>query len=343
MIWLKDMWYGLYPPQAIFSKRRFEKVVLNPPNFEPGTWCGAGKIWIDPENEEYYLTSRPRVGKIKRGYAAEIYSSKDGRNFYKVSWITKEELTEIIGRQVNSIENQQLLKDPLTGKYHLYLSLDVAQENIAGFSDKIYRSKWETYLLVSDDPKGQWEPYGFVLMGDKEYDSAESRDSTIDIVDGLYIALYKARKIGTSKVNTALAYSRDGKKWVKLGVPTVNGKAQPEYFLLNGSIVSGTFGPVFVGTKTVDVVEGAALTKEVVAYVIDFHNIDLKEIFSTPWRATTRYEHKEYPIHTYMTLTYDVSSNEWLIYVEAVDPTYSERLGLNTEVDRVLLFTSKAL
>ncbi|MCD6563464.1 MAG: hypothetical protein J7K23_06060 [Thermoproteales archaeon] len=335
------MWSGLYPPQAIFGKRKFEKVVLDPPNFEPGTWCGAGKIWIDMEADEYYLTSRPRVGKIKRGYAAEIYASKNGRDFHLVSWITKEELTDIIGRQVNSIENQQLLKDPLTGKYHLYLSLDVAQENIAGFSDKIYRSKWETYLLISDDPKGVWEPYGFVLVGDQEYDSGESRDSTIDIVDGLYIALYKARRAGSSRVNTALALSSDGKKWVKLGVPTVNGEKQPDYFLLNGSIVSGTFGPVFIGTKTLDVVDGAALTKEVVAYVIDLHNMDLKEIFSAPWKPTTRYEHKDYPIHTYMTLAFDVSSEEWLIYVEAVDPVYSEKPGLNTEVDRVLLFTSR--
>lgn len=338
---MERMWSGLYPPQAVFRKRRFEQVVLNPPVFKPGTWCGAGKIWIDYENSEYWLTSRPRMGEVKRGYAVEIYKSRDGRNFVLESWLTKEELSEMIGRNVNSIENQQLLKDPLTGKYHLYLSLDVAPANIAGYTDKIYESKWETYLLVSDDPRGPWEPKGFVLSGDKEYDSGESRDCTIDIVDGVYFCLYKARRANSNVVHTALAYSMDGKNWVKLGVPTVNGKEQPSYFLLSGSILAGTLGPIFVGTRTTEVINGAALTKEFAAYIIDFRNVDLKEIFRVEWKPGSRYEHDVYPIHTYTTITLDKSRQEWLIYIEAIDPTYTKELGLNTEVDRVLLYTSK--
>ncbi|MBS7610843.1 hypothetical protein KEJ27_01315 [Candidatus Bathyarchaeota archaeon] len=52
------------------------------------------------------------------------------------------------------------------------------------------------------------------------------------------------------------------------------------------------------------------------------------------------YEHPDYPIHTYMSIAYDSKSNRWLITVEAVDSEYSRGLGLNTEVDRLLLYTS---
>lgn len=99
-------WYGLYPPQALFFKREFRRIILDPPNFNPGSWCGAGKLWVDEDSKEYWLTSRPREGEIKRGYAAEIYRSKDGENYNLVTWITKEELSEAIKARVQSIENQ---------------------------------------------------------------------------------------------------------------------------------------------------------------------------------------------------------------------------------------------
>ena len=81
------MWGGLYPPQAIFASRRFRRVLLNPPSFEPGSWCGAGKLWIDWESEEYWLTSRPRLGEEMRGYAVEIYRSSDGEGYSLVNRI----------------------------------------------------------------------------------------------------------------------------------------------------------------------------------------------------------------------------------------------------------------
>ena len=335
------LWQGIYPPQAIYRNRLFKKVLLDPPNFKPGSWPGAGKLWIDLEDEEYWLTSRPREGSEKRGFRAEIYRSTDGENYSLVSWITKEELSEYIGRTVQSIENQQLLRDPLTGKYHLYLSVDVYPKNVAGDDKKIYSSKWETFLLIADDPSGPWEPWGFALSGDREYDSAESRDSTIDIIDGKYFCLYKARSEGTSIVHTALAVSNDGKHWVKLGVPTVNGKPQPDYFLLSGTIHAGALGPVFIGTKTLKVVKGAALTKHFVAYVIDYRRLNLEEIFEVEWKPGSRYEHHVWPIHTYCNVVYDPLKDRWLIWVEAVDPVYSKEPGLNLEVDRVLLYESK--
>lgn len=331
----------MYPPQRIFIGKRFRRVLLNPPNFNPGSWCGAGKLWIDEENEEYWLTSRPREGERKRGYAVEIYCSRDGENFNLRCSITKEELSEIMGRTVQSIENQQLLRDPLTDRYFLYLSVDVADENIAGKADAIYESKWETYLMSSDDPSGPWRGEGFALRCGEDYDSAEARDSTIDIIDGRYLALYKARKTGTRTVHTALAFSSDGKNWTKTGELRVDGKPQPEYFLLSGSILSGCMGPVFLGTRTTDVVKGAALTKYFAAYVIDYRQLNLETVFVSPWIPSSEYEHKDWPIHTYANVVHDPLKDRWLIWIESVDPAHSKEPGLNLEVDRVLLYVTE--
>ena len=330
-------WSGLYPPQAIFANRQFRKVLLDPPNFEPGSWCGAGSMWLDEDTEEYWLSSRPRMKPEKRGYAVEIYRATDGENFNLVNRITKEELSEVIGRKVLSIENQQLIRDPLTGLYHLYLSVDVVVKE--GDKEQGIRSKWETLLLITDDPTSSWEPYGFVLRCDRDYDFYEARDCTIGIVDGRYFCLYKARS-KSNVVNTALAISNDGKNWIKLGVPTIDGKPQPKYLLLSGSIYGGSLGPIFIGTETHTVIKGAALTKHFTAYVIDYKNINLERLFIEEWEPLSMFEHPEYPIHTYCDITYDSLRDLWLITVEAIDPNYTKELGLNTEVDRLLLYTS---
>ncbi|MEM2598492.1 MAG: hypothetical protein QW482_02125 [Thermoproteota archaeon] len=336
-------WYGLYPPQAIFSKRRFRRVILDPPNFNPGSWCGAGKMWIDEDNGEYWLTSRPReMREMRRGYAVEIYRSRDGENYDIVTWITKEELSEMTKTQILSIENQQLLKDPLTGRYHLYLSLNVSRENLVVEGKAFTESRWETFLLTSEDPSGSWEPEGFVIRGSEDYDGGEARDATIDIVDGRYFCLYKARKAGTAIVKTALAVSTDGKSWIKLGVPTVDGKSQPDFFLLSGSIIPGSTGLVFIGTKTLDVIRGNALTKHFVAYSMDLARLNLETVFEKIWTPLSRFEHVEYPIHTYAQAVFDrIRGDRWLIWVEAVDPTHTRELGWSTQVDRLVLYTSE--
>jgi len=75
------MWHGFFPPQVILRNKKFKKIILNPPNFNPGSWCGAGKLWIDTKNKEYWLTGRPRVSGELRGYAVEIYKSKNDEDF----------------------------------------------------------------------------------------------------------------------------------------------------------------------------------------------------------------------------------------------------------------------
>lgn len=315
--------------------------MLDPPRFEPGCWCGAGKLWIDPWDEEYLLTSRPRMGAELRGYALEVYRSSNGEDYSLVWRIGKDELSDLCGFTVHSIEGSQILRDPLTGCYMLYVSVDIAGRGAAGVEDGIYESRWETYLMSADDPSGPWCGEGFALRCDRDYDSGEARDPTIDIVDGRYICLYKARASDSRIVHTAIAVSSDGRSWVKLGIPKVDGAEQPSYLLLYGSIVSGCIGPIFIGTATRDVVKGAALTDRFAAYIVDYRGMNMEKIFEARWEPGSRYEHPIYPIHTYNGVVYDRIEDRWLIWIEAVDPTVSREPGLNLEVDRLLLYVSR--
>jgi len=326
-------------PQNLFHGRKFECVVLDPPEFKPGYWCGAGKLWID--GSDFWLTSRPRAGSEVRGFCVEIYHSRDGRNFELATSLGKEEVSAMAGDVIQSIENQQLLRDPSTGEWRLYLSLDVYRENVAGDAERVYESKWETYLLTARDPRGPWRGAGFVLRAELDFDGAEARDSTIDPVGDGYMALYKARPRGGSRVNMALATSEDGISWKKHGVPVVDGAPQPDFFLLNGSILDTPEGPLFLGIQTTDVVKGAALSRHFASYTIDVEGRQLGKVLLEEWTPGSIYEDPSYPVHTYSTLARDEGSGRWLMMVEAVDPTTGLEPGLNLEVDRVLLYTSR--
>ncbi|MBS7610844.1 hypothetical protein KEJ27_01320 [Candidatus Bathyarchaeota archaeon] len=150
-----------------------------------------------------------------------------------------------MGSAIHSIEGTHILRDLSTGQCMLYLSVDVTDGNIAGREGGVYESKWQAYLMTADDPTEPWKGEGFTIKCDMDYDSEEARDATIDVVDGVYFALYKARKTGETKVNTALALSRNGFNWVKLGILKVDEYDQPDYFLLNGSIMAGCLGSIF--------------------------------------------------------------------------------------------------
>ena len=316
-------------PQCIFRLRKFTGAVLDPPSFEPGSWRGAGDLFIDPVNREYWLTTRPRVAG-PRGYGVEIWYSNNGDQYSLVAFIPKEDVAKWAGVNVLSIENNQLVQDPLTGQYYLYMSLDVGDG-------------WETFMARADDPRGPWSPVGFVIRRDKPYDSGEARDCTINVVDGRYIALCKARAREDNKVYTELLTSRDGVNWVKLGIPTVNGEAQkpqPDAFLLNGDIVPSTYGPMFIGTVTT-FFKNAHVTKYFGAYVIDLKANNLEEVFVAEWKPGSMYEHPEYPIHTYCNVVKDPYTGEWRILIEAIDPRYTKEIGVNTEVDRVLQYKAK--
>ena len=119
-------WQGFPPPQYVYSHLEFKGVALEPPNHEPGSWNGGGKALLDHEERIFYLTGRPRkMEGNARGFAVEIHRSSDGVEFDLVKRLPIEEVIELSGVRTDSIEGTQLLKAPLTGKWHLYVSLDV--------------------------------------------------------------------------------------------------------------------------------------------------------------------------------------------------------------------------
>lgn len=316
-------------PHGIFGRRSFYGVVLDPPSTEPGSWRGAGKA-IKLSDNEYLISTRPRMLR-SRGNGVEVYTSPDGLSSLSLaSFISKEDISRDLKVSVYSVENSQLLVDPATGELMLYMSIDVGPH------------LWETALYRSDDPKGPWRPVGVVIGRDTPYDASEARDCTIDYVDGLFIALCKAVGAGEATVRTELAVSRDGVRWTKLGVPTVDGGMQPANpaFLLNGRILPTAHGPMFVGSVTLYQVNGAHVTRNVGAYIIDIDNVNLKQVYYAEWRPSSPYEREDYPIHTYVDILPDVERGRWVLYVEAIDPKLSKDVGVDLEVDRLLAYTS---
>ncbi len=343
-------WLGFPPPQYIFRKRKYKDIALNPPDFDPGSWCGAGKALYDPERGEYLLTSRPRSAKNnQRGFAAEIYHSADGiSNFECVASLSKAEIMDLTGLHINSIEGTQLLRDPLTGLWHFYLSVDIGEEFVWG------GLLWETVLLTAPTLEGSWESRGVVLARGSEnaFDAHQARDGTIDIIDGLWYCLYKA-KDNENKRRPALATSRDGVSWTKLGALSIDG--QDELAFLSGSLFPGGTGILFIGTEMVETLDPrvahVAADKHAVrhgssmvhfcAYRIDVSGRNLESILRVPWEASSPVEHPDHPLLGYSTSFYDLKGQRFLLYVEAVDSKHTGKVGLNETVERVLVYETK--
>jgi len=333
-------WQGLPPPQYVYANLRFKGVALEPPNFEPGSWCGAGKCVLDIENEEFILTSRPRkVEGDVRGFAANIYKSKDGVKYDLVSSLLAEEVAEKSKIKIHSIEGTQLLKDPLTGQWYFYLSCDTGPEFIWG---GIF---WETMLFAADDLKGPWEYQDLVIrhgLG-QAYDAVQSRDSSIDIVDGKWWMLYRAHD-REWRIRMALATSADGINWTKHGPFLVDG-AEVFKFGMSGTTFAGTFGPTFMGlcSRTGLDYRRRRETREVdfCAFNIDRKDMNLETIFRGPWIPKSPYELKQSPLHgSYSSMVYDPWKNRMLLYVEAIGLETKE-VGLNTNIERQLVYESQ--
>lgn len=310
-------WQGLPPAQYIYTNLRFLGVALEPPNFEPGSWCGAGKAVIDYENEAYLLTSRPRKleGGV-RGYAANVYRSKDGVSFDRISSLTQDEVSAKSGIKVWSIEGTQLLKDPLTGRWHFYLSVDT------GSAFVMFGVFWETMVFVADDLKGPWTYMGRAIRRGqgRVFDAVQARDSTIDIVDGQWLCLYKAIDLDW-KMSMGLATSTDGISWEKRGQFTVDGDTGHTHFITQGTIFAGTSGPVLIGLTRSHRTYMQRMVYDFTAYRVDDINTNLQTIFRAPWFARSKYEDKERPTYgNYCSLVHDPFKNRMLFYLSVIDP-----------------------
>ncbi len=340
------LWHGVKPPQYIFANKRFKCVVLDPPNLEPGSWIGAGKVIFDHKRQEFLLTARPRKAEGKvRGFAACIYRSKDGEKFEIATELSKEEIFEKSGLPIHSIEGTQLLRSSLTGDWHFYLSVDTGSEFVWG---GIY---WETLLLISSHIEGPWKVEGLVLKNDRSYDAAQARDATIDIIDGKWFCLYKAVAKDRQE-RPALATSSDGISWEKRGTLSIDGTERLRF--LSGSMFAGENSPLFMGVEREPEdsrlinnnvvyadehkVGHGARTVTFAAYIVDYRNLNLETIFRSRWQPQSEYEHTEYPLLGYASLVYDPLRNRMLMYIEAIDRTLTKNPGINETVERLLLY-----
>lgn len=340
-------WNGLIPSQYIFANRRFVGVALDPPDFEPGSWIGAGAAVLDPDEECFILTARPRkaTGGV-RGYSADIYRSYNGAEFAPLCSVSKEEVAEKSGLRIDSIEGTQLQKDPLTGRWHFYLSVNTETEFVWG------GLHWETLLLTAEDLKGPWQSHGVVLPTGEGFDFYQARDSAIGIVDGRWFCLYKARD-GDRTLRPALAVSQDGVSWQKLGPLTMDG--EDRHVFLNGTLFAGASGVLFVGLEKADPTEeerakaeeqadehgvphGGGPRRNFLACALDLRGRNLETIYRTPWVPGSEYEHPEHPVLGYSSLVFDPPRNRILTYVEAIDPELSQHMGLNGTVERLLVY-----
>ncbi len=336
-------------PRLLFERRELLGVALDPPDTKPGSWIGAGKILRDPEGGGFLLSARPRVAAGKaRGYAANIYRSKDDLRFEQVGGVSKEEAIRASGAEIHSIEGTQLLRDPATGRWHFYLSVDTGGDFIWG------GLQWETLLLVAPSLAGPWESRGLVLRHDQSYDANQSRDSSIDIIDGRWVCVYKAMNAGR-EVRPALATSADGISWRKHGPLTVDGRDHLGF--LSGTTFARGDGLLFVGLESSledyrrrdpevvyadehGVGHGSSDTFGV-AYALDLERRDLTPLHRAFWESRSEYEHERYPLLGYSSALFDPEGGRFLICVEAIDGRLTRRIGLNETVERLLVYQTR--
>ncbi len=346
---LSGHWYGVVPPQFVYARRRFKRVVLEPPDEVPGSWIGAGKVIYDAPEKQFLLTARPRTAaEGVRGYAVQIYRSADGEAFDLITSLTKEELARDSGLEIHSLEGTQLLRDPLTGRWHLYVAVDTGSDFVWG---GLY---WQTLLVTSDSLEGPWKTHGLVLKNDRAYDANQARDCTIDIVDGTWFCLYKAMD-GVRARRPALATSTDGVNWTKHGVFRTDGHEQRSF--LSGTIFSSPLGPLFMGIEKLypgdettpredvfadnyKITHGGGPLPNFSAYVLDYRNMNLELVFRGPWIPLSPVEHTEHPLLGYASVVYDPHKNRVLLYAQAIDRELSQRMGINETVDRLILYES---
>jgi hypothetical protein len=311
----------------MFENLKFKKIILQPPNKKPGSFRGAGALLID--GKDYWLTSRTRTAE-KRGYEVEIYHSKNGYDFSSIKTISRKQMEEFTGNKISSIEAQQIIRDPKTGKFYMYVSIDLI--------DNKYPHMWVVLLLIANKPSGKWINGGIVMYPKEPFNTV--KDCNIGIFNGRYIALCKAYIDKDKKLFTTLYTSSDGIKWKYSGIPTFNGKKQKSIFALDGSIYKFNNKIFVIGTKEEIFTRGLTTTNRLCIMELDLSKKDIKTVVSEKWKHLSNYERKNYPIHTYFTAVPDYAAGEWKVIAEITDPRYTKKLGVFDVVDNVIMYTS---
>ncbi len=314
--------------KSIFKNKQFKKIILRPPNHKPGSFRGAGDLLIN--NSGYWLTSRTRTKK-KRGYEVEIFHSKEGYNYKLIKKINIKELEKSLNTKLSSIEGQQILYNEKKKLYYLYISVDFGDKNA---------HLWETILMSSTNPSKTWENKGVVIKPVKPFNTA--KDFNISYINGQYVGLCKAYIDTKNQLKAALFTSKDGLSWKYEGVPLLGNKKQPKVFAIDGKLYKLGSKIIFLGSLGNFFKNGLTASDRVCGFELDLKEKSLKEIFVDKWEIKSKYENREYPLHTYCTPVLDYKKKEWKIIIEAIDPRYTKRLGVFDVIDNVIMYTSKA-
>ncbi len=143
--------------------------------FEPegkgyGFWVGGHSAIYDPKEQKFFLFYRARspLGQ-GRGAKCFIAESSDGITFHNIWEAGKEQL------DAQSIEVSSLIKDPLTGKWRLYISYQTQE------------GPWRVDLIEADHPKNLDPWHHRTVMQPEEYGLSFIKDPRVYIVGGLYM------------------------------------------------------------------------------------------------------------------------------------------------------------
>lgn len=202
--------------------------------FEPdgkgyGYWVGGHDVTYDPKEKKFYLYFRVRkpLGK-GRGVECRIAESDDGINYTTIWTGNKKELN------AKSLEVGSLIKDPYSGRWRLYISVEDADTK-----------QWRVDLVEGDHP-AEFDLWSHrTVMAPQDFGINVIKDPRVYIIGGLYHAFVcvnskeccEVEKTGNTEIRrpigmdaTALMTSSDGVYWRDLEYVFEPGKgAQGEW------------------------------------------------------------------------------------------------------------------
>jgi len=184
--------------------------VFEPEGDKYGFWVGGHNVVFDPKEKKFFLYYRVRspLGK-GRGAKCRIAESADGIHFANIWEGSKEELN------ANSIEVASIIRDPITGRWRLYISYE---DSVIG--------TWRIDLVEADHPKNFDLLHHRTVIDGGTFGLRSVKDPKIYIIGGLYHAFvitgaenpYREDSEGTRHARgggdrTGLMTSEDGIYW----------------------------------------------------------------------------------------------------------------------------------
>lgn len=147
------------------------KTIFTPEGEGYGHWVGGHKVVFDPDSEKFYLFCRFRqpLGKGRGGKCC-VAESSDGVRFTPIWEATKDQL------DAESIEVGCPIRDPIAGRWRLYISYQVAH------------GPWRVDLIEADHPR-EFDAWNHrTVMQPDNYGLSSIKDPAVYVIGGMYVA-----------------------------------------------------------------------------------------------------------------------------------------------------------